>query len=101
MRKPYLRKVNTLPILIGIGRAKRIAAILCFICSFVLINFLFLYKDLYNYAVGYLSITVIIPLMYIGMQLFSVKSKKDFQKLSRLLKIIMFLGVNAVLLILL
>ncbi len=92
--------MKTLPIILGIYRIKRITAVLCFIPIFILINFSLIYKDHYPYAVFYLLITVVIPLFYIGIKLFSVKSKHDFRKLSQLLKIIMFLGINAVILIL-
>jgi len=40
----------------------------------------------------------IIPLGYIAIKLQSITSIKDFKKLSALLKISMFLGINALLL---
>jgi 4-hydroxybenzoate polyprenyltransferase len=92
-------QMGTLPILFGIERTKRLAACICFISVFALIYFCFLYRNDYVFALSYLFIAVIIPLMYVGIQLFSAKSKIDFQKLSRLVKIIMFLGINVVLLI--
>jgi 4-hydroxybenzoate polyprenyltransferase len=83
---------KTLPIVIGIKRASRIA----FFFSVVLVIFLiFVLKLIENlhlffyYGIFFL----LLPLCYFLYYLWIAKNKKDFSKLSSLLKVIMFLGI--------
>jgi len=94
----YNMKMNTLPILFGIARTKKIAAFLCLFPLVLLLIIVVKYASIYKYTALYLLLFTLVPLLYVAIKLLSVKTKKDFKKLSVFLKIIMFLGINALLL---
>ena len=94
----YQLKMNTLPILIGTDRAKKIALISCIIPISLLLYLIVNYASIYKFTILYLLVFVLIPLLYVALKLRSAKSIKEFKKLSMLLKIIMFLGINALIL---
>ncbi|MDD3723445.1 MAG: geranylgeranylglycerol-phosphate geranylgeranyltransferase [Lutibacter sp.] len=93
----YSLSMRTLPILIGISRAKKIAAFLCLFSIGLLLFIILKFASEYKYTVLYLLLFTLVPLFYVAVKLLSAKTKKDFNKLSMLLKIIMFLGINSLL----
>jgi 4-hydroxybenzoate polyprenyltransferase len=93
----YKLKMNTLPILIGRDRAKQFAFILCLIPIGLLLFIILNYSMDYKILVLYLLLFTLIPMLYIIFKLPKSKSKKDFQKLSSILKLIMFFGLNILL----
>lgn len=94
----YNLKMNTLPILLGVSRAKKIAMFLCLFPLGLLLFIVVKYASIYKYTVLYLLLFAFIPLVYVALKLTLAKTKKDFKKLSILLKLIMFLGINSLLL---
>ena len=91
----YVLKISTLPILLGITRTKNIANLTILLPIGLLLFILLNFSESYKFTMLYLLITVFLPLVYISIKLFSVKNKNDFKKISTLLKITMFLGVNS------
>jgi 4-hydroxybenzoate polyprenyltransferase len=91
----YAMKINTLPILLGTNRTKKIALITLLFPVFLLLNLIINYSEIYKFTMLYLIIAVFLPLLYVAIKLFSAKKKKQFKKISSLLKIIMFLGVSS------
>ena len=94
----YNLKMNTLPILLGIARTKKIAAFLCLLPLGLLLFIVANYASVYKLTILYLVLFTMVPLLYVALKLLSAKTKKDFKKLSIFLKLIMFLGINALLL---
>lgn len=94
----YSMKMNTLPILLGVSRTKKIAAFLCLFPLGLLLFTVVKYASIYKFTVLYLLLFTMFPLLYVALKLLSAKTKKDFKKLSLVLKLIMFLGINALLL---
>ena len=94
----YNMKMNTLPILLGVARTKKIAAFLCLFPLGFLLFIVAKYASVYKLSVLYLVLFSMVPLLYVALKLLSAKTKKEFKKLSMLLKLIMFLGINALLL---
>ncbi len=94
----YSLKMNTLPILIGVYRAKKIASFLCLLPLGLLLFLIIKFVSEYKFTALYLIIFTTLPLIYVGLKLLSTKAKKDFKKLSLILKIIMFFGINALIL---
>lgn len=94
----YKLKMNTLPILFGVSRTKKIAAFLCLFPLGLLLFIVVKYASVYKITVLYLLLFTMFPILYVAIKLLSAKTKKDFKKLSMLLKLIMFLGINALLL---
>jgi 4-hydroxybenzoate polyprenyltransferase len=89
--------LNTLPILFGRNRIRYLASYLCLIPILLLILILVNYAEIYKITCLYLFIFTLLPLMYIFIKLRDCKSTKQFQKISLLLKIILFCGVNSIL----
>lgn len=89
----YNLRMKTLPILLGIRRTRDIAIVLSMILLLFLISLL---KETYNsrtyLLLSILSIGIII-VFHMLYKLWSANSKKQFQYLSNLMKIIMFLGI--------
>jgi len=93
----YSLKMNTLPILLGILRTRRLILFLCIIPIGLLLFIILKYSSIYKFTVLYLLLFVLMPLLYFTVKLRSAKKKTEFHKLSQLLKIIMLLGINSLL----
>ena len=93
----YSLNMSTLPILFGVSRTKKIAAFLCIFPIGLLLLIILKFASEYKFTVLYLGLFTLLPLLYVALKLLSTKTKKDFKKLSMLLKIIMFLGINSLL----
>ena len=92
-----LLKAKTLPIIIGRKRASKVAFFFTSILLvFLLIVLQFLKRN--HLFLGYGVIFILLPLLYFMYKLWSSETKKDFSKLSSLMKIIMFLGILSMLL---
>ena len=97
----YSQGMNTLPIAIGINRAAKIAlgfAVIAFILSALYSNIYFMENKLYI-AVLYSFVTVLAPLLYFIVKIFTAKSQKDFHHLSTILKLVLFFGILSILVI--
>jgi len=90
--------INTLPILFGRNRTRTFALILCLIpiglLTFLIVN----YRDDFKFTMLYLLISTLLPLIYIFLKLRTAKKKNEFHKISFLLKLVMFFGINSLLL---
>lgn len=93
-------KSNSLPLIFGRKRIKYLASYLCMlpillsliiVCNYIEINPIFSL---------FLLLGTGIPLIYVSFKLRSINSKKEFHKLSTLLKVIMLLGISSLLLFL-
>ena len=93
----YNLKMNTLPILIGRDRSKKIALILSLFPIVFLFYILLNYAKDYKFTMLYLLVSTLIPLLIITVKIFKARSKKDYKKISALLKIVMFFGINVLL----
>ncbi|WP_286968598.1 geranylgeranylglycerol-phosphate geranylgeranyltransferase [Flavobacterium sp. UBA4854] len=97
----YNMGMNTLPVAIGVSRAAKIAlgfAIVAFIISGLYCNTYLMQNKLYI-AVFYAFATILAPLLYFIVKIFSAKSQKEFHHLSTILKLILFFGILSILVI--
>jgi 4-hydroxybenzoate polyprenyltransferase len=97
----YNMGMNTLPVAIGVNRAAKIAlgfAVVAFIMCALYCNTYFMQNKLYI-AVFYSFATVLAPLLYFIVKIFSAKSQKEFHHLSNILKLILFFGILSILVI--
>ena len=89
----YLVKLKTLPILIGKTRSRNISIFL----SLVLLLFLFLVSSNYfisnKYFLGIIMLMLSTVVVYFIFKSWSATTKKQFQYLSNLMKLIMFIGI--------
>jgi 4-hydroxybenzoate polyprenyltransferase len=91
----YIQNMKTIPIVIGRKRTQNIIFYLTFIPFLVIILLVSNTKDMFLMIYSFMFL--IIPLGYFMYQIKEVKSKKQFHKLSTLLKIIMLFGMLSVL----
>ena len=94
----YASGMNTLPILIGRHRATKVAFLLACIPLAILVYYIITYLYKQPLEVGYFTFLIIGPLVYIVIELFNAKTKKDHQKISNALKLVMLTGVLSLLL---
>ena len=93
--------MNTLPIILGISKAKNVV----FALSFIPIICVFYYLKVYifdgNLIISSLFGLVFIasPLLYFTIKTWSAKEPKDFRHLSTILKLILFFGIVSILVI--
>jgi 4-hydroxybenzoate polyprenyltransferase len=89
----YKAGMNTLPIAIGRERAKNILSILNFIPLLALIYYVIseVYKQ--PLLVIYFLLFLVGPLLYISIKTFSANTKKDFNHLSLMYKLVMLFGM--------
>ncbi|MGO3182881.1 MAG: geranylgeranylglycerol-phosphate geranylgeranyltransferase [Aequorivita sp.] len=88
--------MNTLPIIIG---RKRTVTIVFILGVFAVIGaVLYMYENLYNVQVLmlYFLFTIVAPLLYFCVKAWDAKSAKAYAFLSKLLKIVMFLGICSI-----
>lgn len=97
----YKAGMNTLPIAIGRDRATKVLFGLTFISLIIIIFYIIetLYKQ--PISVGYFLIFIVAPLIFILIKTFEAKTKKDYQLISNVLKLIMLFGMLSLLLYLL
>lgn len=92
-------EARTLPIVLGIHKTKTILTI---VASLVLVllaysNYLLIDKNLYLSV--YLVLAVELPLLYLIFKIAKADSKKQFNQISTLLKVIMFMGILSIIFI--
>jgi len=95
----YSQKMKTLPIVLGRKRTQYIAFALCFIPLFLSVYFAFGYFKNYLQIVIYIFTLIILPLLVFMTKINSAKTKKEYKKLSALLKFVMLFGILSILLI--
>lgn len=83
---------NTLPIVVGVKNTKIIILLLITltIASVFYIFFVYL-RDHYSFV--YITVAVVLPLLFLALKLIKADSKKDYHFLSNFSKIIMLLGI--------
>ncbi|QNM86433.1 geranylgeranylglycerol-phosphate geranylgeranyltransferase [Polaribacter pectinis] len=88
---------KTLPIIIGRNRSSMVAIFFTVILLIIIIIILHFFENevvFISYAIAF----IIIPLIYVLFKLLSAEKKKDFSKLSSLMKLIMLFGILSMLL---
>jgi 4-hydroxybenzoate polyprenyltransferase len=97
----YNQGMNTLPIAIGINRTTKIASVLAVIPFILLLLYIknyFVENGLFI-ATLYAFVFVLTPLLYFIIKIFSAKSKKEFNHLSTVLKLILLFGILSIVVI--
>lgn len=91
--------MNTLPILIGVKRTKYLIFVLSFVPLIMVTYYSFNNFSNVPFILAYMLIVVLFPHLYYMTKLLYASSKKDYIKLSRILKYIMLLGMFSIVLI--
>ena len=90
-------KAKTLPIVLGRKRASKVAFFFSAVLLVVLLVVLQSLKEEYL-LLFYGLIFILLPLLYFMYKLWISKTKKDFSKLSNLMKLIMLFGILSMIL---
>jgi len=90
-------KAKTLPILIGRKRASKIAFFFSSILLVILLMILHFIKN-NTFAIIYGTLLLLLPLLYFMYKLHLADTKKQFSKLSNIMKAIMFFGILSMIL---
>lgn len=88
--------LRTLPILIGRQRTNRVAFGISIVFAFSIVVVLTMIKELSIITRVYGYICIVIPTALLISKLYSSKTKKEYARLSLLLKIIMLLGMGSI-----
>lgn len=92
----YNDGARTLPIVIGKERSQKAVAILIVITNIILLIYSYLYLKNTSFLQLYLVVFVVLPLSYIGYLLCQKWQQKQIEKISTLLKIVLFLGMLSI-----
>ncbi|MDJ0646343.1 MAG: geranylgeranylglycerol-phosphate geranylgeranyltransferase [Flavobacteriaceae bacterium] len=91
--------MNTLPILIGRKRSRNVIFTLSFIPLFLVTFYSFSNFSKLPFVLAYMLIVVMLPFLYFMSKLLYAEKKQDYIFLSRLLKLIMLLGMLSIIII--
>lgn len=88
--------INTLPIVIGRKRTVKIVFVLAALMIFGVVHYM--YEHLYSnqLLLLYFLFAIVAPLLYFCVKAWDAKTLKDYAILSKLLKVIMFLGICSI-----
>jgi 4-hydroxybenzoate polyprenyltransferase len=90
--------MNTLPIAIGRDRATKVLFALSLMPLLAVVYYMVTYLYKQPIAIGYFLIFVVAPLIYIAIKSFNAETKKDVRHISKILKLVMLLGMLSLLL---
>jgi 4-hydroxybenzoate polyprenyltransferase len=96
LKGDYNSNMRTLPILIGKKRTLKITKGIGFFLIIVLVVLIFKCAIIFKFASFYMAFFIVLPLLYCNLKMNSATTKKQYSKISILLKIIMLLGINSI-----
>lgn len=91
--------MNTLPIVFGIENATKVVFGIALIPTAGIIYYVLTYLYTLQIASAYILLGVIGPLVYLLVKIWGAKQKQDYSHLSKVVKIIMLLGLMSILVI--
>tara|TARA_B100000809_G_C15140686_1_gene533202 strand:- start:10278 stop:11138 length:861 start_codon:yes stop_codon:yes gene_type:complete len=91
-------ELSTLPIILGRKRTSYIVFGMTVLAMFGTVYYIYIHLYNYTYAVVYFLLFTLAPLLYFSIKIWDAKNKSDYTFLSKLLKIIMLLGMCSILL---
>jgi 4-hydroxybenzoate polyprenyltransferase len=91
-------ELKTLPIVLGRKRTSYIVFGMSVLAMFGMVYYISIHLYNYTVAVVYFLLFVLAPLLYFSIKIWDASNKSDYIFLSKLLEIIMLLGMCAILL---
>jgi len=88
--------LNTLPIVLGRKRTTNIAFLLGVLLVFSVVYYMYVFLYTNQILLLYFLFAIVGPLLYFSLKCYDAETKKEYGLLSKLLKIIMFLGICAI-----
>jgi 4-hydroxybenzoate polyprenyltransferase len=91
-------EIKTLPALIGVSKTTKIAFVLLLVPTLYsgYFTFSYLFEENLYYAIFYMLLLVIAPLIFCMISIWNAKEKSDFSSVSTLLKWIIFFGIISI-----
>ena len=90
--------LSTLPIILGRKRTSYIVFGMSVLAMFGTVYYIYIHLYSYTYAIVYFLLFTLAPLLYFSIKIWDAKNKSDYTFLSKLLKVIMLLGMCSLLL---
>lgn len=90
--------LSTLPIILGRRRTSYIVFGMSIFAMFGTVYYIYIHLYNYTSAVVYFLLFTLAPLLYFSIKIWNAKNKSDYAFLSKLLKVIMLLGMCSILL---
>ena len=90
--------LSTLPIILGRKRTSYIVFWMSVLAMFGTVYYIYIHLYGYTYAIVYFLLFTLAPLLYFSIKIWDAKNKSDYTFLSKLLKVIMLLGMCSLLL---
>jgi 4-hydroxybenzoate polyprenyltransferase len=90
--------LSTLPIILGRKRTSYIVFGMSVLAMFGTVYYIYIHLYGYTYAIVYFLLFTLAPLLYFSIKIWDAKNKSDYTFLSKLLKVIMLLGMCSLLL---
>lgn len=97
IRGDYKQGIKSLPIVLGIARSRTIALVLLFVTLAMLLGVIVSFSNYLIYLKAYLIATVLLPLLIVTIKFMNRDVNASFQMFNIALKMIMFLGMTAIL----
>jgi 4-hydroxybenzoate polyprenyltransferase len=95
----YNQGMRTLPIVLGESNTRKLIFALSFIPVICILLYVYNYLFQLQYATVYILGFIIGPLLYFSIKILSAKSKKEYNHLSNVLKLIVFFGIVSIMVI--
>jgi 4-hydroxybenzoate polyprenyltransferase len=95
----YNQGMRTLPIVLGESNTRKLVFALSFIPIVCILLYVYNYLFQLQYATVYILGFIIGPLLYFSIKILSAKSKKEYNHLSNVLKLIVFFGIISIMVI--
>ncbi len=95
----YNQGMKTLPIVLGVQRTAKVVFALSLLPTLCIVYYVLTYLFQLQIASLYILVAIVGPLVYFAVKIWSAKLKTDFSTLSKLLKIVLFLGILSILII--
>lgn len=87
---------NTLPIILGTARTNKVIFAIAIMPLVAIVHYVYSYLFEITEAVLYVLFLILAPLLFFMVQIWTASEKKDFSRLSLILKIILFFGLISI-----
>ncbi|MEJ6791346.1 MAG: geranylgeranylglycerol-phosphate geranylgeranyltransferase [Lacinutrix sp.] len=94
----YKAGMQTLPILFGKTRTSKVTMVLTLITIIIILYYVITFLYMHTEAIIYFLITIVGPLIYVVIKLFTAENNMHFKHISLMLKIVMLFGILSMLL---
>lgn len=95
----YQQGMRTLPIVLGESKTTKLVFAFSFLPIICILYYVYNYLFQLQYATVYILGFIIGPLLYFTIKIGSAKTKKDFNHLSNVLKLVVFFGIISIMVI--